>query len=98
MTLIEKLGITSSVWVGATSLGNEPYFYWIDRKKPMSFANWISGDPNNSNGYEDCLELRYDSDLKWNDCSCDDRKYFACEDEISKMIVFQMRFVFRTLL
>lgn len=77
-------GIASSVWMGATALGNEPYFYWMGRNRAMTFTDWVKGDPNNFDGYEDCMELRFESDLKWNDCPCDEKKNFVCEEQISK--------------
>lgn len=49
----------------------------------MTFTDWSPDDPNNLQGIEDCLELRKAADFKWNDASCDDKKYFVCEEEIS---------------
>lgn len=77
-------GADGDFWIGGTTLGNEPYFYWMNIEEPMKFNEWNSGNPNNSNGDEDCIELSKAADYKWNDNSCDEKKYFVCEEEISK--------------
>ena len=46
-----------------------------------SYTNWITGEPNNTSGNENCVELRTTSayDGTWNDQSCDDMLAFVCQ-------------------
>jgi len=46
------------------------------RNVPVTSHNWNTGEPNNSNGDEDCLLLDWYDDWRWNDASC--RKQRAC--------------------
>lgn len=32
------LGFIESFWIGGTNLGNEPHFYWMGNKKPITFS------------------------------------------------------------
>ncbi|XP_037021657.2 pulmonary surfactant-associated protein D-like isoform X1 [Artibeus jamaicensis] len=43
----------------------------------LVYSNWNSGEPNNSGGEEDCVEI-YDNG-KWNDKSCGERRLVICE-------------------
>ena len=43
------------------------------------FTNWYSGEPDNSSGTEDCLELHPGLDFSWNDDQCYNRHKFICE-------------------
>jgi len=47
---------------------------------PVTSHNWNAGEPNDSNGDEDCLLLDWYADWRWNDASCDRyRACYACE-------------------
>jgi hypothetical protein len=42
------------------------------------FANWNDGEPNNSGGNEDCVEMMASSGL-WNDQRCYVSRSYLCE-------------------
>lgn len=73
-------------WIGATSLGNGPNYYWMGyNKEPMNFTNWLSGEPNNLGGTEQCVHMIFylmRSNAPWNDANCLRLCYFVCEEEI----------------
>ncbi|XP_059224992.1 lectin subunit alpha-like [Stomoxys calcitrans] len=60
-------------WVSGTDLADEGNFIWLSTGRPITFANWNAGEPNNyryENGEEEnCMELwnRDGKGLKWND-------------------------------
>jgi hypothetical protein len=71
------------LWLGASDLAQEGSWSWSSGIT-FSFAQWGSGEPNNSNSNEHCAELRLTnfSGLKpgdWNDSVCTDLKHFVCE-------------------
>jgi len=67
----------------------KPHPFEVTRYEAMSYTNWYPQEPNNSNGWENCLELYYDHNLyakgnedkwgKWNDEYCFSDFCFLCE-------------------
>jgi Ca2+-binding RTX toxin-like protein len=54
-------------WLGASDAKKEGTWEWIDGT-PFSFSNWNSPfEPSNTSGAEHHLEVRAESDKKWND-------------------------------
>ena len=59
---------------------NDHFFGWNDgssANKDTTYTNWGFGEPNNSLGDEDCVELSANG--LWNDANCNLLKNFACE-------------------
>lgn len=54
---------------------------FFDRDDPHAFADikssFRSGEPDNTNGNEQCVCVKQDG--LWNDCKCSARRYFICE-------------------
>ena len=55
----------------------EREYVWTDGTI-FDFSNWNAGEPNDSNGNEDCMSM-YVSTGKWNDDKCTDAKPFLCK-------------------
>ena len=55
------------VWIGFGDQITEGNFAWYDQSS-ISYTNWSSGEPNNSDGDEDCVQLYLDG--SWNDLNC----------------------------
>jgi hypothetical protein len=54
----------SHVWLGATDAGRKGTWRWVDGTA-LSYSNWEAGEPNDADGWEDCLMMtKYG---KWND-------------------------------
>ena len=61
---------------------NKLYIFTIGYKwsdgSAVNYTNWGSGEPNDADGTDDCVE--YNSGMrKWNDNSCYLAKNFACK-------------------
>lgn len=63
-------------YIGLTDLASEGVFLWVVDDTP-SYLNWNSGEPNDSWGDEECVELG--SNGRWNDTSCSSWKHYLCE-------------------
>lgn len=76
-------------WIGGTKLGKNSTLYWMGNGKPVIFADWAPGQPDNlfyDGEHEKCLQIfnkdgwRYpNSGLKWNDVQCSHKLNFICE-------------------
>lgn len=65
-----NLGLSSNtdvIWIGFNDEAVEGTFVWYDQS-PVVYTNWASGEPNNSGGNEDCVQIYPDG--RWNDLPC----------------------------
>ncbi|PFX30431.1 Macrophage mannose receptor 1 [Stylophora pistillata] len=65
-------------WIGLTDERNESQFVWSDGTpfKSSVYNNWKSGEPNDPDGAQDCVELYL---RHWNDDSCKNQYSYICE-------------------
>ena len=70
------------IWIGINDIANEGSFVAVDGRQ-VSWTKWDSGEPNNSGGNEDAVEIRqgnhYESIPKsWNDLGGNESRKFVC--------------------
>ena len=73
------------VWIGYSDIESEGT--WISERTniTMKYENWLEGQPDQSNGNEDCVEIFYSGKDnwnikgKWNDNSCNARRISICK-------------------
>ncbi|XP_031631994.1 hepatic lectin-like [Contarinia nasturtii] len=68
------------IWTSGTRLSDDVTWEWMGNGKRMNFTDWGKGQPSNDHNSEKCMEI-YGS-YKWNDCSCDRKNYFICEQDL----------------
>lgn len=66
-------------WIGASDQDKEDVFQWTN-KENVVFSNWISGQPDNYGGGEDCVALCLNG--QWNDYPCTYHLNTICEKDI----------------
>ena len=70
-----------NTWIGIQDIRNEGRFVYDTSGKPITFATWSRGEPNNRRN-EDCAEYRQrrqERAEKWNDSNCERKRNFICE-------------------
>uniref|UniRef100_A0A182NPC3 C-type lectin domain-containing protein n=1 Tax=Anopheles dirus TaxID=7168 RepID=A0A182NPC3_9DIPT len=85
-TLIKKTGATGGWWLSGTDIGMEGSWIWLSRNVPVGSAygydNFAAGEPNNvvtATNTENCLNIGFFGNSKWNDAACDSSFYYVCE-------------------
>ncbi len=92
--------MTSSVWLGGSDAGVEGTWRWNNgvtasttfwvgagagTLQPGSYANWVSGEPNDSGGNEDFLSLSLTSG-QWNDVVGTNTRSYIIEWDASEVL------------
>ncbi len=65
------------VWIGLYRGEKENEWKWVDGTDLVGTGYWKRGEPNNSDGEEDCVEI---AASRWNDAPCTRRFSWACEE------------------
>ncbi|KAL7881588.1 hypothetical protein AOLI_G00084360 [Acnodon oligacanthus] len=75
MVLMDKNGGRRRTWIGGLRYLDTERFIWLDGTR-WGYADWLPGEPNNTAGVENCVELL--SNGKFNDMPCWDLRAFIC--------------------
>ncbi|XP_011197952.2 C-type lectin 37Db [Bactrocera dorsalis] len=63
-------------WLAANRLEDDVTFRWGLRGPPLSFGNWISGQPDNTEEVERCV--RAEENHEWDDEDCFTKHFVIC--------------------
>lgn len=68
-------------WIGGNDMQEEGSFTWLNGTTDEfgGYTNWGNKEPNNNNNNEDCIQMYYEYDGKWNDASCKNKLPFMCQ-------------------
>uniref|UniRef100_A0A8C3EI87 Uncharacterized protein n=1 Tax=Corvus moneduloides TaxID=1196302 RepID=A0A8C3EI87_CORMO len=75
---------TTNVWIGMNDINQESTFLWTDGST-VSYTNWVHGAPEKKQSYFDFYEYEtltddaLESDGKWRDDSCDNKRGYVCQ-------------------
>ncbi|KAL6481361.1 hypothetical protein MHYP_G00094410 [Metynnis hypsauchen] len=80
---LKKLGRSKDgkyfrTWIGAHDGTQDFVWFWSDGSK-FDFKAWHSGEPNNKERAEKCLEMNYGDEVLWNDARCSTKLYSVCQ-------------------
>ncbi|XP_006818100.2 C-type lectin mosGCTL-1-like [Saccoglossus kowalevskii] len=67
-----------NVWIGVNDLYNEGTYKYVTGRD-ATYTNWRDGEPSDGSGRENCVEMSYEYDFKWNDCPCTLTRNYVCE-------------------
>ncbi|KYO29267.1 collectin-10 [Alligator mississippiensis] len=73
---ISKSGLFR-VFIGLNDMEKEGHFVYADNAPLQNYSNWKEGEPRDTSGHEDCVEML--STGEWNDSECHLTIYFICE-------------------
>uniref|UniRef100_A0A8C1QTQ2 C-type lectin domain-containing protein n=1 Tax=Cyprinus carpio TaxID=7962 RepID=A0A8C1QTQ2_CYPCA len=64
-------------WIGGHDATKNGVWFWSDGSQ-FDYCDWLTGEPNNLGGHENCVELAFGAEQRWNDASCDTPLSFIC--------------------
>ena len=67
MAIGQQLNLKTTQWIGLNILNDNHVFQWSDGTD-VPFFNWASGQPDNANDIEYCVEMR--TGQLWHDQNC----------------------------
>merc|ERR1712098_705618 len=77
------MGLTA-YWLGGNDLHYEGNWLWPSGQ-PFGYTNWVDGEPNDTDGKEDCIAIDSPKEYQWMDLNCTDAihgavtHYAVCE-------------------
>ena len=75
---VKRVGGSKSFMTGGNDMAHEGKFFYFNSGKPVPASlTWASGNPDNANNAEDCMEFLIGRGL--NDRPCQSRSKFVCE-------------------
>ena len=81
-----KKNDNETVWIGGSDY-LEDEWVWSDGT-PFGYTNWVEGQPNYKQDWEDCLSLCRKRGFKWNDAKCSNYRKFMCKIMYAKISFF----------
>ncbi|KAM7407209.1 hypothetical protein PAMA_003103 [Pampus argenteus] len=75
--ILQQIGVYTRTWVGGIRYLETGRFIWLDGSQ-WGYADWLSGEPNNTADVEDCLEVLPYGNGKFNDFTCWEPQAFIC--------------------
>ena len=71
--------VANKTWIGLhRDLKDTSRWLWVDGSYAI-YTNWYDGEPNNSGGRENCVQLFRPPQWKWSDLNCNYRRSYICE-------------------
>nr|XP_024662266.1 L-rhamnose-binding lectin SML-like [Maylandia zebra] len=70
-------GSYPTAWVGGNDRETETVWKWSDGSQ-FDFKNWGNGEPDNSGGGQDCMEINFNGRDYVNDSGCNSQRGFVC--------------------
>src|SRR5205085_1884189 len=64
--ILAETGANTAAWIGLNDFDEEGVYRWLSGE-PLSYLNWLAGNPSNSNGLEDFGEINATTVGTWND-------------------------------
>ncbi|XP_068561082.1 myb-like protein X [Cebidichthys violaceus] len=75
--MLRQNGALTRSWIGGLRYLKTGRFIWLDGSH-WSYADWLSGEPNNTADIEDCVEVLAHGNGKFNDFTCREPQAFIC--------------------
>lgn len=88
-------------WIGLVRQ-HDKQFVTVYGLKP-TYTDFLLGEPNNSNGNENCFHLKLSSPTTgWNDIRCGENFYYICEQKRSrckliKSVIYVNKFLYHSI-
>ncbi|XP_056091266.1 ladderlectin-like [Rhinichthys klamathensis goyatoka] len=81
--LLSLLPSSTRAWVGGHDGEQDGEWLWSDGSV-YDYDHWCSGEPNNFDVPENCLEINWNSNRCWNDSPCSTSMKYICVSDIER--------------
>ena len=78
--LIYLVGLDESYWIGLNDRSSEGTYTWSSGSS-AGYRNWAGDQPDNWLLSEDCVEINWDSEGRWNDVGCNSEIPYVCQTD-----------------
>ncbi|KAF7273844.1 hypothetical protein GWI33_013475 [Rhynchophorus ferrugineus] len=77
----KEFGWEKGFYLFATNLGNKISYYWLNTGRPLFYAKFGVGLPDNVGNKENCLQIFQATlgNFLWNDVPCEQQLRFICQ-------------------
>ena len=75
----DPVALQIGVWISGTYVPALGSFFWASSVQYFSYANWMSGEPNNVGDTAQCVRIVPTSTGSWASVPCDQWLPFICE-------------------
>ncbi|XP_031150388.1 uncharacterized protein si:ch211-160b11.4 isoform X3 [Sander lucioperca] len=75
--MLRQNGAHTRTWIGGLRYLQTGRFIWLDGSH-WGYADWLSGEPNNTADVEECVEVLAHGNGKFNDFTCWEPQAFIC--------------------
>ncbi|XP_034742189.1 titin isoform X2 [Etheostoma cragini] len=75
--MLRQNGALTRTWIGGLQYLQTGRFIWLDGSH-WGYADWLSGEPNNTEDLEECVEVLAKGNGKFNDFTCWEAQAFIC--------------------
>ena len=73
----------TKMWIGVNDRDSEGNHVFTSTGTPLTYDVWLSGQPNNWGGDENCVEMKM-SDAGWSDDSCGSTFEYVCQADVTQ--------------
>lgn len=78
--IVHLVGLDGAYWIGLNDRSSEGTYVWSSGSS-ASHRNWGDKQPDNWWFSEDCVEINWGDEGRWNDLNCNEQRPYICQSD-----------------